>query len=53
MSRAETFSEAPVEPRTVNDSRFGIRHLMNNRLEYPRIASYASPGSGANGEHQN
>jgi hypothetical protein len=47
------FAEAIFKPVDVNDSRFGIRKRMNNRLESPRIATYMNPGRGASGESSN
>ena len=47
------FAESIFRPVEVNDSRFGIRKPMNNLNESPTIFSYASPGKGPNGEHQN
>lgn len=37
----------------VKDARFGIRRLFINSQERPRIGTYAKPGRGVNGEHQN
>lgn len=53
MSRKENFSGAVAVPFNIRDSRFGLRRMMNNLNESPTIFSYASPGKGANGEHQN
>lgn len=47
------FAESIFRPAEINDSRFGIRKKMNNPNESPTIFSYASPGRGASGEHQN
>ena len=47
------FAESIFKPVNVNDSRFGIRKRMNNRLESPGIATYMNPGRGASGESSN
>lgn len=41
------------KPKTVKDSRFGIRKLYFNDMEKPRVFSYMNAGRGPNGEHQN
>lgn len=53
MTRKQTFKESLVKPITVNDSRFGIRRLLLNTQERPRIKGYTRPGRGQNGESQN
>ena len=53
MNRKQTFKESLVKPITVNDSRFGIRRLLLNPQERPRIKGYTRPGRGQNGESQN
>ena len=53
MNRKQTFKEGLVKPITVNDSRFGIRRLLLNTQERPRIKSYRHAGRGQNGESQN
>jgi len=53
VTRKQTFKESLVKPITVNDSRFGIRRLLLNTQEHPRIKSYTSAGRGQNGESQN
>lgn len=52
MNRVDNFSNAVAVPFNIKDSRFGLRRMTNNLNESPSIFSYASPGSGANGEHQ-
>ena len=53
MKRKKAFKEPLQKPITINDSRFGIRRMFLNTQERPRIKTYASPGRGSNGEHQN
>jgi len=53
MNRKQTFKESLMKPITVNDSRFGIRRLLLNPQERPRIKGYTRPGRGQNGESQN
>jgi len=53
MSRSEEFVEAVAQPVTINDSRFGLRTMIDNRNETPSTYSYGKPGKGPNGEHQN
>ena len=53
MKRKAEFKAAKEKPITVKDSRFGIRRLFINSQERPRVAQYARPGKGVNGEHQN
>lgn len=53
MNRVAQFFSAVAPPLIIRDSRFGIRKMPNNKNEVPSIFSYSSPGSGANGEHQN
>lgn len=53
LARNKEFKEANFKPITVKDSRFGIRRLFINNQERPRIGTYANPGKGPNGEHQN
>jgi hypothetical protein len=52
MRKAE-FKNAVEKPRTVNDSRFGLRKLFKTDKEKPSIGIYATPGRGPNGESQN
>lgn len=51
MKRSQIFSTAVPRPLLVNDSRFGLRKLVDNP-EKSRIATYSHPGKGPNGEHQ-
>ncbi len=53
MNRKQTFKESLMKPITVNDSRFGIRRLLLNTQERPRIKGYTRAGRGQNGESQN
>jgi len=53
MTRKQTFKENLMKPITVNDSRFGIRRLLLNTQERPRIKGYRHAGRGQNGESQN
>jgi len=52
MNRKQTFKESLVKPIVVNDSRFGIRRLLLNTQERPRIKSYRHAGRGQSGESQ-
>lgn len=53
MTRKEEFKKSPEKEATISDSRFGIRRMFLNTQERPRVAQYAKPGKGPNGEHQN
>jgi len=51
--RGYEFSNAVIQPKTVIDSRFGLRELPQNVNESPSIATWNTPGRGPNGESQN
>lgn len=53
MKRKDVFTQPLVQPLIVNDSRFGLRKLFLTTNESPKIAGYAKPGRGPNGESSN
>ena len=53
MKRTAEFKQVLAKPAKYIDSRFGIRRMFLNKQERPRVAQYAHPGKGPNGEHQN
>jgi hypothetical protein len=53
MKKTTAFVRAVAKPTSVKDSRFGIRKQTTSPQVSPSVFSYASPGRGANGEHQN
>jgi hypothetical protein len=53
MKRKAAFKPPKVQQSTVSDSRFGLRRLLLNPQERPRIAVYKTPGKGVKGEHLN
>jgi len=53
MNRKKEFQPPKAQEVTIKDSRFGIRRMFLTSQERPRIATYATPGKGPNGEHQN
>lgn len=50
--RVKAMQQAVAKPKTIKDSRFGLRKTFLNPNESPRIGVYMNPGRGPNGEHQ-
>jgi len=60
MSRKREFKGTYAKPPKSKDPRFGLREvwrakrqLIEESPEKPSIKSYARPGKGVSGEHQN
>jgi hypothetical protein len=49
--RVMSFSTAVQAPKTIVDSRFGMRKMPTG-LAKPSVFSYSNPGRGVSGEHQ-
>ena len=53
MSRKKSFKEGQPIHGQVRDSRFQLRKDKKNPENIPTVFTYANPGRGQNGEHQN